>query len=104
FAELDVHNLLKKGATTPTRANHRSQARHPSSGSAVAQLALGVHVARWLRDRKFARLVWEFFRQVVFWFVAGSLLERRGRSSSRRCDQVRGARGKVSRDRNASAA
>src|SRR5215813_8603308 len=30
------------------------------------------------------RLVWEFFCQVVFWFVAVPCLERKGRSSSRR--------------------
>ena len=28
--------------------------------------------------------VWEFFRQVVFWFVEVPCLERKGRSSSRR--------------------
>jgi hypothetical protein len=30
------------------------------------------------------RLVWEFFCQVVFWFVPVPCLERKGRSSSRR--------------------
>src|SRR5262249_57868933 len=33
---------------------------------------------------KVRRLVWEFFCQVVFWFVAVPCLERKGRSSSRR--------------------
>src|SRR6516162_3859885 len=50
------------------------------------------------------RLVWEFFCQVVFWFVPVPCLERKGRSSSRRLRSGSRSARKVSRDRNASAA
>src|SRR6516165_6790597 len=61
----------------PSGAYHISNERHhqPEAGRWWAATREGPEVCR---------LVWEFFCQVVFWFVPVPCLARKGRSSSRR--------------------
>src|SRR6516164_2423844 len=76
-----------RGRPTPLHRRYRrapTSLPTPSRDTATGCGAKVYRVTPAAEEPMVCRLVWEFFCQVVFWFVPVPCLERKGRSSSRR--------------------